>query len=93
MADARIRRVSTSREAEQVRDDFITQGYKVKSEGEQTTMMERSSWGTLTGHVLVALLTVWWTLGIGNLVYALAAHKSDAVMIKVEPAPYPLSEA
>jgi len=65
----------------------------VKSEGESSTLLGKSSWGTLTGHLLVGLLTIWWTLGIGNLIYALAAHSADEVLIRVDeevPLPTPI---
>ncbi len=84
MAAARIRHAKSVREAEQLRDEYITQGYKVESSGENTTIVKRSTWGTTAGHIGVAVLTVWWTLGIGNLIYALAVHKSDEVLIKVD---------
>lgn len=84
MSNARIKHAQTQREAEAYRDEFITQGYKIKSEGDATLIVKRETWGSLVGHLLVALLTIWWTLGIGNLVYALAVHKSDEVMIKVD---------
>ncbi|MBM4408668.1 MAG: hypothetical protein FJ038_08770 [Chloroflexi bacterium] len=76
---------------ETVRDDFITQGYEVLREGEGTTLMRKSTWGSTSTHIIVALLTVWWTLGIGNLIYALVAHNgADQVMIKLEaPEPAP----
>jgi hypothetical protein len=33
---------------------------------------------------LCALLTVWWTIGFGNLVYALVAHyNAEQVMLKL----------
>ena len=79
----RIRRVKAKRELEEVRDDFITQGYKVKAEGNTSTVMEKKYNGSTGGHIGVALFTVWWTLGIGNLVYWLIVRKSDEVMIKL----------
>ena len=84
MANTRIRHAKDRAELEAVRDDYITQGYAVKNEGENTTLMGKSYWGSLSMHLVVALFTVWWTLGIGNLVYALGAHKSDEVMIKID---------
>ena len=51
--------------------------------------MRKGTWGSTGTHVLIGLLTIWWTLGIGNLVYALAAHSgADQVMLKLE-APRP----
>lgn len=85
MASPRIRRVSSQREMETVRDDFITQGYEVLREGEGSLLMRKSTWGSTGNHVIIALLTVWWTIGIGNLIYALVAHNgADQVMLKLE---------
>ena len=33
------------------------------------------------GHVLVFLLTFWFTLGIGNLIYWLASYKKKKIII------------
>jgi hypothetical protein len=35
---------------------------------------ELGQWGTIGGHAITALLTVWWTFGIGNLIYAYVAY-------------------
>lgn len=35
---------------------------------------------SLGGHVLVFILTFWWTLGIGNLVYWLLSNKKKKVI-------------
>ena len=29
-----------------------------------------SKYGSLKNHVIIAVLTVWWTMGLGNLAYA-----------------------
>lgn len=84
MAAQRIRHAKSTRESEQLRDEYITQGYKVESEGENTTVVKKSTWGSAAGHIGVALFTIWWTFGLGNLAYALIVHKSDEVLIKVD---------
>jgi hypothetical protein len=85
LAAPRIRRVASSKESETVRDDFITQGYEVLREGEGTILLRRSTWGSISGHIIVAILTIWWTVGIGNLLYALVAHfTADQVLIKTD---------
>ena len=82
---ARIRRVDDEREMEKVIDDFKTQGYNIKSQGQRSTMMKKHTWGTGSGHIVVAVLTVWWTLGIGNVAYAIYKHSTaEEVQIKVE---------
>jgi hypothetical protein len=84
MADTRIRHAKDRAQAEQMLDEFITQGYKVENSGETGMLVKKSTWGSTAGHIGVALFTVWWTLGLGNLVYALIVHKSDEVMIKID---------
>lgn len=70
---------------EAVRDDFITQGYEVLREGEGTTLMRKGTWGGVGTHVVIALFTVWWTVGLGNLAYALISHYSaDQVLLKMD---------
>lgn len=40
----------------------------------------RRNTASLGGHVLVFILTFWWTLGIGNLVYWLLSNKKKKVI-------------
>lgn len=89
MSAPRIRRAADVREMERTRDDLITTGYHVESSGENTTLLSNAGWGTLGAHIVVAILTVWWTFGLGNLVYAVYAHsQGDSVLVKVdEPEP------
>jgi len=84
MSAPRLRKVNSSKELDTVVDDYITQGYKVQSTGENSTLLRKNQWGSTGGHLLVALLTIWWTLGVGNLIYALIAYSgSEKVMVKI----------
>ena len=84
MAAPRLRKVSTRKEFDGVLDDYITQGYEVINQGENSALLRKSTWGTSGGHVLWALLTVWCTIGFGNLAYALIAHyTAEQVMLKL----------
>jgi len=40
----------------------------------------RRNTASLGGHVLVFILTFWWTFGIGNLVYWLLSNKKKKVI-------------
>jgi hypothetical protein len=40
----------------------------------------RRNTASLGGHVLVFILTFWWTFGIGNLVYWLLSNKKKKVV-------------
>ena len=78
----RIRRCSSQKELEQLIDDFVTTGYEVQSRGENNALLVKKK---KKDHVKVALLTVWWTCGLGNLIYALIPAKNeDEVLIKIE---------
>lgn len=79
----RIRKVSTLKEFERILDDFITQGYKVVSRGEETALVIKRD--KKENHLLVFLLTFWFTLGFGNIIYALLPGKvKDEVLVKID---------
>ena len=85
MAAPRLRKVSSQKEMENLIDDYVTQGYEIVERGERSTMLRRKTWGSTSGHMLWFLLTVWFTVGFGNLVYALIAHFSaEQVFVKYE---------
>lgn len=85
MRMARIRRVDDTKEMEQVTEDFLTRGYSIKQEGQKSTMLKKDTWGSGSGHLVVAVLTIWWTIGVGNVVYAIYKHMTaEEVQIKVE---------
>jgi hypothetical protein len=85
MPAPRLRRVGSQKELENLLDDYMTQGFEIISQGQNTALVRRKTWGTAGGHVLWAILTAWWTIGIGNLVYALVAHyNAEQVMLKLE---------
>jgi len=81
----RIRRVEDRREMEKVVDDFMTQGYKIKNEGQNSTLLKKKTWGSGSGHIVTAVLTVWWTCGLGNVVYAVFKNMTaEEVQVKVD---------
>ena len=89
MAEPRLRRVNTEPELDQLVDDYITLGYELISRGTRTVTLRKKTWGSTSGHLLTGLLTVWWTLGIGNLIYALVAHRNgEKILIRIsQPSP------
>ncbi len=85
MAAPRLRRVSSRKEMENLIDDYVTQGYAILEQSERNAMVQKKSWGTIGGHILWALLTFWWTIGIGNLIYAfIAKSQAEKVMLKID---------
>lgn len=58
-------------------EDAEVEGWSVDAEQENRVIMVKRGYGTLGGHVLIALLTAWWTLGIGNVLYAAYKYFGD----------------
>lgn len=78
----RIRRCADVKEFERAIDDYITTGYTVKSRGEENALLIKRA--AKNKHLLVFLLTFWFTVGIGNLIYALIPAKiEDEVLVKL----------
>ncbi len=79
---ARIRRCASLKELDRLIDEFVMTGYKIKSRGESGAVVIKK---TKKNHLMVALLTIWWTCGLGNLIYALIPAKvEDEVFLKIE---------
>ena len=51
-------------------DDAIVSGWKVKTKGNNTAILEKRTLGGPMGHFIVLILTVWFTFGLGNLAFA-----------------------
>ncbi|MCP3033314.1 hypothetical protein LF817_18470 [Halobacillus sp. A1] len=85
MALDRIRRVGSIKEMENVTDDYITMGYQILSRGEKSIRIrQHGGWGSAGGHIITALLSLWWTFGVGNLLYALyTRYSGEKVLIKL----------
>ena len=81
----RIRKVGNHREFENIVDEYITQGYSVKSMGESTAKLKKADYGGLVAHIIIFLIFGWWTIFIANLLYAGYCYsKGDEVLIKIE---------
>lgn len=64
-------------------EDEQTEGWKISEDGDEKVVLFKAGYGSLGGHVLVAALTIWWTFGIGNAVYAAYkyfAHRDTKVV-------------
>lgn len=51
-------------------DDLVAQGWRIEEETPDRVVMVDRAFGSAVSHVLVALLTFWFTMGIGNVVWA-----------------------
>ena len=50
-------------------DDMVARGWTIEDEDRDRVVMIDREFGSLASHVLVAILTVWWTMGLGNVVW------------------------
>jgi hypothetical protein len=67
-------------------EDKQTEGYKVVSKSDSTCILEKRNLGKPIWHILIFIVTVWFTLGAGNLFYLLYAYlvNVDKIEIKIK---------
>jgi len=82
MVSPRIREVQDKQEMQRVVDDFMTQGYTIKDQGMDTTLMKKKSWGSAAGiivSIILGIIVAIFTVGIGLVIipaYIIYAHYS-----------------
>jgi hypothetical protein len=82
---SRVRRVDDQKELERSVDEFMIRGYQIKSEGETSTRMKKKDWGDPGVHLIIAVLTIWWTFGLANVLYAIyKGVNAEEVIIRIE---------
>jgi len=59
-------------------DEALQAGWKIADESTDRVVLVKRNCGALGVHVIVALLTAWWTFGIVNAVYAGYEYLNDA---------------
>jgi|GEM_PF-588295 len=99
MVSPRIREVQDKQEMQRVVDDFMTQGYTIKDQGMDTTLMKKKSWGSAAGIILSIILgciVAIFTVGLGLLIipaYIIYAHyQAPEVLLRTTP-PQPQAQA
>lgn len=67
-------------------DDAKVEGWKVDQQEGDRVVMTKHDWGSLGGHFIIALATVWWTLGLGKLAYAMYRYfaKADRRVVRAD---------
>ncbi|QFU83450.1 zinc ribbon domain-containing protein [Natronorubrum aibiense] len=59
-------------------DDLVAQGWRIEDEDRDRVVMVNREFGSLASHVVVALLTFWWTMGLGNVVWGAYNYVSNS---------------
>ena len=80
-----VKRVKKS-EFELEVEDKMTEGYKLDSKTNSSAILVKRGFGKAMWHILIFFLTIWWTFGLGNLLYFLYAYfvHKDEVTIKIK---------
>ena len=58
---------------------YLANDWTLKEETPEYFLLGRNQ-ATTGGHILVACLTIWWTAGLGNLVYWLMNRKKKKIL-------------
>ncbi|WP_435180022.1 zinc ribbon domain-containing protein [Halorussus sp. AFM4] len=59
-------------------DDLIARGWRIESETPERVVMVKRNVGSLGVHLLLAILTGWWSFGLVNLVYGGYKYLNDS---------------
>jgi len=81
-----VKRVKNIKELENKIEDKQTEGYQLASQSDRQAVLVKRNMGGFLGHLLVFLFTVWFTFGIGNLLYATVCYygRKEELTVKLE---------
>lgn len=86
MTNVSVKRITADKLDSEIEDKTV-EGWVLQNRNDNLAIMKKmGTWGSAGGHIIIAVLTLWWTLGVGNLAYALYARyaKAAELHIKVE---------
>ena len=56
----------------------VESGWRIEEENTERVTLVRRTVGSARAHLVIALLTIWWAMGLPNLLYAAYKYVSDA---------------
>jgi len=66
-------------------EDAQMQGWTVQEYTNERAVLVKRSMGSLIAHIAIAVLTVWWSFGAGNLAYLLFKYFVDYEKWEIHP--------
>lgn len=82
---SRVKRVADRTELDRSVDEFVTRGYRITDRGRASARLKKNDRGAAGVHLLIAVLTVWWTLGLANTLYAIYRWvTAEEIVIRIE---------
>jgi hypothetical protein len=77
----RLRRVASVHDLDAAVDEYRFRGYRTLRRNDDKALLQKVDKGTVGMHVVLAM----FTLGVGNLIYAVAKQsRADQVLIRVD---------
>lgn len=58
--------------------ELVESGWRIESEADDRVTLVDREFGSLAAHLLIAVLTIWWTMGVGNLLYGAYKYLADS---------------
>ena len=56
----------------------VEAGWRIAEETPDRVTLERRTIGTPKAHLVIAVLTIWWAMGVPNLLYGAYKYVADA---------------
>ncbi|HPQ05445.1 MAG TPA: hypothetical protein PKZ88_08285 [Methanothermobacter sp.] len=93
MMGRRMITVKDSKELERVVNELVVLNeYKVESFDQKMAKLHKPKFGNPWVHLLIFVLTVWFTLGLLNVIYLIYSYVTrDKVLVRVEGEDPPLT--
>jgi hypothetical protein len=57
---------------------LVENGWRIEEETPERVTLVRRTVGTVEAHLVIAVLTVWWLMGVPNLLYGAYKYVSDS---------------
>ena len=70
----------------------VESGWRIEDETPDRITLVRREFGDLGVHVIIAVLTLWWTMGLGNVLYAVYKYFTESQRTIVWKRPADISE-
>jgi hypothetical protein len=58
--------------------ELVEAGWRIETETPERATLVRRSFGTPTMHLVIAVLTIWWAIGVPNLLYGAYKYVADS---------------
>ena len=80
-----VKRVKNKSALERAIEDATVEGWKLNTRSDTTAVMKKSGGvGSALGHLILLLLTAWWTFFLGNIAYAAYKYVSGSQELRIK---------